>query len=43
MDWTLRDATSADLADVQLLNEAVTPAVNSLDLKELRWFLQHAS
>lgn len=43
MDWTLRDATPTDLADVQLLNEAVTPAVNSLDLEELGWFLRHAS
>ncbi len=38
-----QDATVDDLRDVQVLNEAVTPAVNSLDLEELGWFLQHAS
>ncbi len=43
MTQAIRDATANDLAAIQVLNEAVTPAVNSLDLAELRWFLDNAS
>lgn len=43
MTHSTRDVTVDDLNAVQQLNEAVTPAVNSLDLAELRWFLDNAS
>ena len=43
MTHAIRDATVDDLRRVQALNEAVTPAVNSLDLEELGWFLDNAS
>ena len=43
MSHAIRDVQDSDLAAVQVLNEAVTPAVNSLDLDELHWFLDNAS
>ena len=40
---TLRDVGEADLADVLRLNEASVPAVNSVDLDQMRWFAANAA
>jgi predicted GNAT superfamily acetyltransferase len=40
---TLRDVGEADLGDVLRLNEASVPAVNSVDLDQMRWFAAHAA
>ena len=40
---TLRDVGEADLEDVLRLNEASVPAVNSVDLDQMRWFATHAA
>jgi hypothetical protein len=40
---TLRDVGEADLGDVLRLNEASVPAVNSVDLDQMRWFASHAA
>lgn len=42
MDISVRDATSNDLAAALIINEAVVPAVNSLSIGEMTWFLEHA-
>ena len=39
----LRDVGEADLGDVLRLNEASVPAVNSVDLDQMRWFAANAS
>ena len=40
---TIRDVGEADLDDVLRLNEASVPAVNSVDLDQMRWFAVHAA
>jgi predicted GNAT superfamily acetyltransferase len=40
---TLRDAEFEDLEDVLRLNEASVPAVNSVDLEQMRWFAANAA
>ncbi|HNP34459.1 MAG TPA: GNAT family N-acetyltransferase [Woeseiaceae bacterium] len=42
MRFELRDVTTSDLAAILELNQSVIPAVNSLTLENLRWFLQNA-
>ena len=37
------DVHEAFLEDILALNEASVPAVNSLDLEQLRWFADHAN
>ena len=39
---TLRSVEAADLASALRLNEAVVPAVNSIDLSQMRWFADNA-
>jgi predicted GNAT superfamily acetyltransferase len=40
---SLRRVEEADLEDVLLLNEAAVPAVNSVDLEQMRWFAANAA
>ena len=40
---TLRDVEDAELGSVLRLNEASVPAVNSVDLEQMRWFSAHAA
>lgn len=40
---TLRDVGEDDLEDVLRLNEASVPAVNSVDLEQMRWFAANAA
>ena len=40
---TLRDVGEADLGDVLRLNQASVPAVNSVDLDQMRWFAANAA
>lgn len=40
---SLRDVEAADLEDVLRLNEVSVPAVNSVDLEQMRWFAAHAA
>lgn len=39
----LRDVEDAELGSVLRLNEASVPAVNSVDLEQMRWFSDHAA
>jgi len=39
----LRDVGEADLENVLRLNEASVPAVNSVDLEQMRWFAANAA
>ena len=41
--FELRDAVDSDFAHVLQLNEAVVPAVNSIDIDQLHWFARHAA
>jgi len=41
--YRIRDVQDGDLAGVLQLNEAVVPAVNSIDIGQLRWFAAHAA
>lgn len=43
MPHTIRNAVAADLDEVLELNEAVVPAVNSVPLEQMQWFLEHAT
>ena len=40
--YAIRDVETTDLDAVLALNEAVVPAVNSIDLEQMRWFAGHA-
>jgi predicted GNAT superfamily acetyltransferase len=40
---TLRRVEASDLVNVLRLNEAVVPAVNSVDLVQMRWFADNAA
>ena len=40
---TIRDVGEPDLEDVLRLNEASVPAVNSVDLEQMRWFAANAA
>ena len=40
---TLRRVEESDLGDVLRLNEAAVPAVNSVDLLQMRWFADNAA
>jgi hypothetical protein len=40
---TLRRVETSDLSTVLRLNEAAVPAVNSVDLAQMRWFADHAA
>lgn len=42
MTYSIRDAQSADLDAVLALNAAAVPAVNSIDIEQMRWFLANA-
>ena len=42
LEISFRNATRDDLTETRLINEAVVPAVNSLSVEELGWFLEHA-
>lgn len=42
VDIIFRNATSRDLPEVQAINEAVLPAVNSLTGEQMAWFLDNA-
>jgi len=41
--YRIRDAEHGDLAAILQLNEAVVPAVNSVDIEQMRWFAAHAA
>lgn len=43
MPFTIRNVVAEDLDAVLDLNEAVVPAVNSVPLTQMQWFLQHAA
>lgn len=42
MDTTIRDVSVADLDAVLELNESNVPAVNSISVDQLQWFMEHA-
>lgn len=43
MEFEIRDVEPSDLATVLTLNEAVVPAVNSVDIEQMRWFADNAA
>ncbi|MDX1518459.1 MAG: GNAT family N-acetyltransferase [Woeseiaceae bacterium] len=43
MSYTIRDVRDDELDRVLILNEASTPAVNSLSIDQMRWFADHAA
>ena len=42
-NFDIRDVEDADLITVLSLNESVVPAVNSIDIAQMRWFADHAA
>ena len=43
MPFEIRDISAADLEAVLAMNEAAVPAVNSIDIDQMTWFLNHAA
>ena len=43
MTYSIRDVREDELASVLDLNEASTPAVNSVSLRQMQWFRKHAA
>ena len=43
MSYTIRDVRDDELDAVLILNEASTPAVNSLTIDQMRWFADNAA
>jgi len=41
--YRIRDVAPGDLDEVLRLNESVVPAVNSIDIRQMRWFASHAA
>ena len=41
--FAIRDVLEHDLEQVLRINEAVVPAVNSIDLEQMRWFRENAA
>ena len=42
-EYAVRDVESADLAAVLRLNRAAVPAVNDIDIEQMRWFATNAA
>ena len=43
MTFNIRDVSSSDLDAALMLNESAVPAVNSIDMEQMRWFADRAA